>query len=145
MAYGLSFSPARRIFPGQRLNTNLLHWQTGSLPRSHQGSPPLFLTLNKQIFENHAPLRLGSTFFHPALWALAIPHLLLFNPKLALLCSFHVLHCGLDFSSFESCIEVVLQTQLNFLSQVTLFLLWSNLHGLIPPTNLILDLAIFKN
>ena len=137
------FSPACRIFPGQRLNAYLLHQQTGSLPLSHQGSPPLFLTLNKQIFENHAPLRLGSTAFYPALWALATPHLLLFNPKLALLRPFYVRHCGLDFPSFESSIEVVLQTQLDFLSQVTLFLLWSNLHGLIPPTNLILDLAVF--
>ena len=27
------------IFPAQGLNPSLLHWQVGSLPVSHQGSP----------------------------------------------------------------------------------------------------------
>ena len=35
----LSCSLAYEIFPTQRLNSCLLHWQTGSLPLSHQGSP----------------------------------------------------------------------------------------------------------
>ena len=36
------------IFPTQRLNLSLLHWQVYSSPLSHQGSPPsLYLTLLK--------------------------------------------------------------------------------------------------
>ena len=35
-----SHSLLRGIFPTQGLNLGLLHWQAGSLPLSHQGSPP---------------------------------------------------------------------------------------------------------
>ena len=35
----LSCSEAHGIFPDQRLNPYLLHWQVDSLPLSHQGSP----------------------------------------------------------------------------------------------------------
>ena len=35
----LSCSEACGIFPGQGSNPCLLHWQVGSLPLSHQGSP----------------------------------------------------------------------------------------------------------
>ena len=38
VAHRLSFSMACEIFPDQRLNTCLLHWQVDSLPLSHQGS-----------------------------------------------------------------------------------------------------------
>ena len=37
--HGLSCSTACGIFPDQGLNPCLLHWQTDSLPLSHQGSP----------------------------------------------------------------------------------------------------------
>ena len=39
MVHGLSCSTACRIFLDQGLNLCLLHWQGGSLPLSHQGSP----------------------------------------------------------------------------------------------------------
>ena len=38
---GLSCPAARGIFLGQGLNPCLLHWQTDSLPMSHQGSPKM--------------------------------------------------------------------------------------------------------
>ena len=39
VAHGLSCSSACGIFPDQRSNPCLLHWQVDSLPLSHQGSP----------------------------------------------------------------------------------------------------------
>ena len=36
---GLSWPEAHGIFPDQRLNPGLPHWQVDSLPLSHQGSP----------------------------------------------------------------------------------------------------------
>ena len=39
MVHGLSCPKAYGIFPDQRLNLCLLHWQVGSLPLSQQGSP----------------------------------------------------------------------------------------------------------
>ena len=42
--HGLSCSGAYGIFPGHRLNPNLLHRQEDSLPLNHQGSP--LITLN---------------------------------------------------------------------------------------------------
>ena len=39
VVHGLSCSAACRIFPHRRQNPRLLHWQTDSLPLSHQGSP----------------------------------------------------------------------------------------------------------
>ena len=53
VAHGLSCSAARGIFPDQGLNPRLLHWQAGSLPLSHQGSPiclaPLLLVPSKEV------------------------------------------------------------------------------------------------
>ena len=39
MVHELSCSEAHGIFPDQRSNLYLLHWQVDSLPLSHQGSP----------------------------------------------------------------------------------------------------------
>ena len=39
VARGLQFSVASGTFPDQGSNLSLLHWQTDSLPLSHQGSP----------------------------------------------------------------------------------------------------------
>ena len=39
VAHGLQFSVASEIFPDQGSNLSLLHWQTDSLPLSHQESP----------------------------------------------------------------------------------------------------------
>ena len=47
--HGLSCSMARGFFPDQGSNKCLLHWQTDSLPLSHQGSPQL-LFLNCLLF-----------------------------------------------------------------------------------------------
>ena len=53
VAHGLSCSAACGIFPDQGLNPHLLHWQVGSLPLSHQGSPirftPLLLVPSKEV------------------------------------------------------------------------------------------------
>ena len=38
VAHGLHCSAAGRIFPDQGLNLCILHWQTDSLPLSHQGN-----------------------------------------------------------------------------------------------------------
>ena len=43
VARGLSFSAAYGIFPDQRSNPCLLHWQVDSLAPSHQESPVLIL------------------------------------------------------------------------------------------------------
>ena len=43
VAHGISCSTACGIFPDQRSNSCLLHWQADSLPLSHQGSPPYVL------------------------------------------------------------------------------------------------------
>ena len=40
-AHGLRCPEACGIFPGQGLNSCLLHWQADSLPTSHQGSPQM--------------------------------------------------------------------------------------------------------
>ena len=37
----------QRIFPTQELNLSLLHWETDSLPLSHQGSPAIYLCISK--------------------------------------------------------------------------------------------------
>ena len=39
VTHGLSCSTASGIFPDRGLNPCLLHWQVGSLPLSHHGSP----------------------------------------------------------------------------------------------------------
>ena len=39
VVHGLSCPAACGTFPQQRRNPRLLHWQTDSLPLSHQGSP----------------------------------------------------------------------------------------------------------
>ena len=39
VAHGLSFSKACGIFPDRGSNPCLLHWQAGSLPLCHRGSP----------------------------------------------------------------------------------------------------------
>ena len=39
VAHGLCCSVACPIFPDQGLNPCLLHWQAGSLPLNHRGSP----------------------------------------------------------------------------------------------------------
>ena len=39
VVHGLSCSMACGIFPDQRSNPRLVHWQADSLPLSHQGSP----------------------------------------------------------------------------------------------------------
>ena len=49
MVHGLSCSMACGFFPDQGSNKWLLHWQTDSLPLSHQGSPQL-LFLNCLLF-----------------------------------------------------------------------------------------------
>ena len=46
LQYGPSGSTACGIFPDQGSNPFLLHWQTDSLPLSHQGSPGLYLCLS---------------------------------------------------------------------------------------------------
>ena len=43
VAHGLHCSEACGIFPDQGLNACLLHWQVGSLPLAHQGSPSVYL------------------------------------------------------------------------------------------------------
>ena len=42
MVHGLSHSITCRIFSDQGSNPCLFHWQAGSLPLSHQGSPVVF-------------------------------------------------------------------------------------------------------
>ena len=37
----------QRIFPTQGSNLSLLHWQSDSLPLSHQGSPIIYLCISK--------------------------------------------------------------------------------------------------
>ena len=44
VAYRLSCPAACGIFPDQRLNPCLLHWQADSQPLDHQGSPGFFLS-----------------------------------------------------------------------------------------------------
>ena len=39
VAHRLHYSMVHRIFPDRRSNPCLLHWQTDTLPLSHQGSP----------------------------------------------------------------------------------------------------------
>ena len=43
VAHGPRCSAARGIFPDQGSNPCPLHWQAGSQPLHHQGSPPLYL------------------------------------------------------------------------------------------------------
>ena len=52
------------IFPTQGSSTSFLHWQGGSLPLSHLGSPFLGLSPNKSLLHKHSPqyLLLGT---HP--------------------------------------------------------------------------------
>ena len=45
MEHGLSCSVTCEVFPAQRSNPCLLHWQSDSLPLSHQESPLLFSLL----------------------------------------------------------------------------------------------------
>ena len=49
MACGLSCPAACGIFPDQRLNPCLLHWQADSQTLDHQGSPGFFLSWRKDI------------------------------------------------------------------------------------------------
>ena len=49
VVHGLSCSAACAIFPDQGLNPCLLHWQAGSLPLSHQGSPLLVNSLEQLL------------------------------------------------------------------------------------------------
>ena len=44
----ISFSKGSFLTPGS--NSNFLHWQVGSLPLSHQGSPPAEVRLQKNVF-----------------------------------------------------------------------------------------------
>ena len=52
MVHGLSHSEVCEIFPDQRLNPCLLHWQADSLPLSDQGSPPLVGLYGKESVMN---------------------------------------------------------------------------------------------
>ena len=55
VALGLSRSIARRIFPNQRWNSCLLHWQADSLPLSHQRNPSkLILTLEELVLTSRS-------------------------------------------------------------------------------------------
>ena len=65
VALGLSYSEACGIFLDQGWNPCLLHWQTDSLPLSHQGSPMIdFLSLLKLFLSpDHRCLFLHSFFF----------------------------------------------------------------------------------
>ena len=47
VAHRFSCFAACGIFPNQRLNLSLLHWQADSLPLSHQGNASFFLFLKK--------------------------------------------------------------------------------------------------
>ena len=66
VVHGLGCPAARGVFPDQGLNLSLLHWQAGSLPLSHQGSPEihiegLFVTLHWSRSRTHkAKKRCGS-------------------------------------------------------------------------------------
>ena len=53
VVHGLRCSAACEIFPDQGLNLCLLHWQTDSLPLSHQRSP------NYMYFKNTFSIKLG--------------------------------------------------------------------------------------
>ena len=52
---GLPFPPPGGVFPTQESNRCLLHWQVGSLPLSHQGSPrgDLISLKTSMIFSIH--------------------------------------------------------------------------------------------
>ena len=52
VAHGPSCSAACGIFPDQGSNPCPLHWQAGSQPLRHQGSPISFFLLNPEIFQN---------------------------------------------------------------------------------------------
>ena len=52
VAHGPSCSVACGIFPDQGSNPCPLHWQAGSQPLRHQGSPISFFLLNPEIFQN---------------------------------------------------------------------------------------------
>ena len=47
--YVLSCSEACGLFPGQGLNSYLLHWQVDSLPLNHQGSPAFLAQLRSVV------------------------------------------------------------------------------------------------
>ena len=46
VVHRLSCSTARGTFPGQTSSPRLLHWQVGSSPRSHHGSPCFYDFMN---------------------------------------------------------------------------------------------------
>ena len=49
----------QQIFPTQGLNPGLLHWQVGSLPLSHQGSPSVSLISENSFISCYVLLRGG--------------------------------------------------------------------------------------
>ena len=60
MVHGPSCSTACGIFPDQGSNPHLLHWQTDSLPLSHQGSPDCFHFYNIfYLLSSSWPLHFG--------------------------------------------------------------------------------------
>ena len=56
MVLSLSCSEACGIFPGQGSNPCLLHWQVGSAPLSHQGSPQNYFQITVS-FHPHSHIR----------------------------------------------------------------------------------------
>ena len=66
LEHGLSCSVACDLLPDQGLNLCLLHWQAGSLPVSHQGSPPLSLRFHSTA-TGHPHLQSTSDLVYPKL------------------------------------------------------------------------------
>ena len=83
-AHRLSYSMACTIFSDQESNPCLLHWQEGSSPLSHQGSPPpcCFFFNSPRIVTGaglpwwsngmESALQCREHWFHP--WSRKIPH-----------------------------------------------------------------------
>ena len=73
-AHGLGHSAARGPFPDQGSNLCLLHWQAGSLPLSHQGSPQtlnfsIIWLLSLFLYDQYFSILFKKFFPIPGLWS----------------------------------------------------------------------------